>query len=163
MFLRQPIDAVELDHRRCHERAFVAGRRHWHAKHVEPIRHYSGTAVYRKTFELPAGPKPARLLLDFGEVRDLATVRLNGRELATLWKAPWQVDITDAAKPGENKLEVAVTNVWNNRLVGDLDLPEDQRRTFLITPTVKKGSPLLPAGLLGPVTVRFAVEVPAKP
>jgi hypothetical protein len=133
-------------------------------KHAEEgIRHYSGTAVYRKTFELPAGPKPARLLLDFGEVRDLATVRLNGRELATLWKAPWQVDITDAAKPGENKLEVAVTNVWNNRLVGDLDLPEDQRRTFLITPTVKKGSPLLPAGLLGPVTVRFAVEVPAKP
>ena len=89
-------------------------------------------------------------------MRDLATVRVNGQELATLWLAPWRVDITSAVKPGANTLEIVVVNPWNNRLVGDAALPAEQRRTFLAGPTVSKAAPLLPAGLLGPVTVRVA-------
>jgi hypothetical protein len=49
-----------------------------------------------------------------------------------------------------------VVNVWNNRLVGDANLPPEKRRTFLAAPTVKQDSPLLPAGLLGPVILRTA-------
>ena len=125
---------------------------------VEPgIKYYSGTAIYRKTFTLPpaAGNTAStdRILLDLGEVRDMATVRLNGRELGTLWLAPWEVDLTPALHPGENTLEVEVVNPWNNRLVGDAMLPEAQRRTFISVPTVTKDSALLPAGLLGPVRI----------
>ncbi len=89
------------------------------SKRPEPgIKHYSGRATYRKTFELSAasiGRAGTQLTLDLGDVRNLATVRVNGRELATLWLAPWQVDITAAVKPGRNTLEIDLVNTWNNR------------------------------------------------
>ncbi|MBN2505264.1 MAG: hypothetical protein JXQ71_01080 [Verrucomicrobia bacterium] len=126
----------------------------WSHHAEDSIRHYSGTAVYRRVLEVPASrfaDSGLRVVLDLGEVRDLATVRWNGKALGTLWHAPWRLDITRAVKPGANTLEVEVINVWNNRLAGDTALPPAQRRTFLLVPTVKAAAPLLPAGLLGPV------------
>jgi hypothetical protein len=128
-------------------------------KRPEPgIQHFSGTATYRKSFELPASaprtPQSA-LFLDLGRVRDLASVRLNGQELATLWMEPWRVDITAAVKPGVNTLEIEVANVWHNRLVGDAALPAEQQRTWPATPKrLQLKTPLLEAGLLGPATVQ---------
>lgn len=125
------------------------------------IKFFSGKATYRKNFDLSPSQiseNGSRIILDLGEVRDLATVRLNGREIATLWLAPWRVDVTSAVKQGSNVLEVDVVNVWNNRLVGDLALPVEQRRTFLQSPTVNKNAPLMPAGLLGPVVLQHAVH-----
>lgn len=87
---------------------------------------------------------------------------MNGRELATLWLAPWRVDITSAVKPGANTLEIVVVNPWNNRLVGDAALPAEQRHTFLAGPKVSKNAPLLPAGLLGPVRLWTAETVELK-
>jgi hypothetical protein len=126
----------------------------WAQRSEDGIRHYSGKATYRKTLELAAArmtPPGSRLILDLGEVRDLATVRVNGQELRTLWLAPWRLDITSAVKPGANTLEIEIINVWNNRLAGDAALPAAQRRTFLAAATVGRDAPLLPAGLLGPV------------
>ena len=82
-------------------------------------------------------------------------MRLNGRDLGTLWLAPWRLDVTSALKPGENQLEVEVINPWNNRLVGDAALPPAKRLTTLMLATVKPTAPLLPAGLLGPVRLEF--------
>jgi len=92
--------------------------------------------------------------LDLGKVNDIATVRVNGQDLGTLWLPPYRLDITSAVKPGANTLEVEVVNTWNNRLVGDAALPLEQRRTLLTAPTVRKNSPLMPAGLIGPVTTQ---------
>jgi hypothetical protein len=106
------------------------------------------------------------VLLDLGEVRDLATVRVNGQTFPTQWHAPWITDIRHALKCGENIIEVGVVNPWNNRLVGDQALPPDQRLTFLQAPTVGKSTPLIPAGLLGPVVVEkvpvVTLEVPVR-
>jgi hypothetical protein len=128
----------------------------WSTRPEEGIQHYSGKAVYRKTFDLPDSalrtPHSA-LLLDLGDVRDLATVRVNGKYLGTIWTAPWQVDISSVAKTGLNTLEIEVINPWNNRLAGDAALPTNQRRTFITLPSVTKDTPLLPAGLLGPVKI----------
>lgn len=130
--------------------------------HPDPaIRHFSGEAVYRTTFTWPsdrAKNAGVRTILDLGEVRDVAVVRLNGSELRTLWLAPFQLDITEAVRSGKNSLEVTVINVWHNRLVGDAALPVEQRRTTLLAPTVKPDAQLLPAGLLGPVTLRQSME-----
>jgi hypothetical protein len=126
----------------------------WTKRPEDGIKFFSGKATYRKTFELPASQISdfkSQIILDLGEVRDLATVRVNGQEFTTLWTAPWRVDVTAAVKPGVNVLEIEVINPWNNRLVGDALLPEEQRRTVLLSDTVKKSSPLLPAGPLGPV------------
>jgi hypothetical protein len=132
----------------------------WTRRPEAGIKHFSGQATYRRTFEVPASRTPgAALILDLGKVNDIATVRVNGRELATLWLPPYRLDISAAVEPGANTLEVEVVNTWNNRLAGDAALPLAQRRTSLTAPTVSKDSPLLPAGLIGPVTIRQAVEI----
>jgi hypothetical protein len=129
----------------------------WTTRPEEGIQFYSGTATYRTRFELPdfalRTPHSA-LFLDLGKVCDVATVRLNGQDLGTLWTAPWTVDISAAATVGSNFLEIAVINPWNNRLVGDSKLPVERRLTSLSLPTVKTNAPLRAAGLLGPVTVQ---------
>ena len=125
----------------------------WSARPEEEIRHYSGTAAYTKTFRLEALGGGVRHYLDLGSVRDIATIRVNGKDAGTLWKAPWRAEVTALLRQGENTLAIEVTNVWNNRLVGDLALPPAKRRTFLAAPTVGANAPLLPAGLLGPVVI----------
>lgn len=128
----------------------------WTTSADEGIKFYSGKATYRTTFELPAAAlqKKSGLYLDLGRVCDLAVVRLNGRELGTLWTAPWRLDIAAAAQAGVNTLEIDIVNPWNNRLVGDKALPANQRRTSLSLDTIKPNTPLQAAGLLGPVTVQ---------
>jgi hypothetical protein len=115
--------------------------------------------VYRKSFDItPAtlAQKGRHVWLDLGAVADLATVKVNGRDLGTRWIAPWQFDLTAALRPGSNELEIEVINPWNNRLVGDAALPAGQRRTSLSLTTVRANAPLRSAGLLGPVTLRLA-------
>jgi hypothetical protein len=127
----------------------------WTQRPEEGIRHFSGKATYRRTFEVPGRLASCKaLLLDLGEVNDIAVVRLNGRQPATLWRPPYRLDITSAVRSGANTLEVVIVNTWNNRLVGDASLPSGQRSTFLTAPTVGKNTPLHPAGLLGPVLLR---------
>ena len=130
----------------------------WTARPEEGIKHYSGKATYRRTFDIAATRDPREaLLLDLGKVDDIAVVRVNGQELGTLWQPPYRIDISPAVKPGANTLEVDVVNTWNNRLAGDAALPAEQRYTSVTAETVKKNAPLLPAGLIGPVTLQ-AVE-----
>ena len=91
------------------------------------VKYFSGTATYTKTFQVPDGMirKDHRIYLDLGRVQVIAEVKLNGRDLGILWKPPFRVDVTDAVKAGENALEVRVTNLWVNRLIGDQQLPDD--------------------------------------
>ncbi len=88
----------------------------------EGIKYFSGTAAYHRLLELSAEKLHAGLHahLDLGEVRELAEVILNGQSLGVLWKPPFRVDLTPVARAGKNELIVKVTNLWINRLVGDL-------------------------------------------
>lgn len=100
-------------------------------KHPEPgVGHFSGTAVYRVRFTVPAGLfAPDRAYtLDLGAVHVMARLRLNGEPLGLLWKAPYRVVATPSLRPGENTLEIEVINRWANRLVGDEHLPADSER-----------------------------------
>jgi len=96
------------------------------------IKYFSGTATYEKEFDLPAdilGPGARAnyaLTLDLGAVREIAEVTLNSKPLPTLWKPPYSLDISSAAKAGRNRLVVKVTNLWVNRLIGDEQFPEDE-------------------------------------
>ena len=127
----------------------------WTDSDVEGIKYFSGTATYEKEFTLPAAflDKDHAAFLDLGSVKNIAEVSLNGRPLAILWKEPFRVEITDAARPGANHLAIKVTNLWPNRLIGDQRLPEAQRITWASVSLYKPDSPLLPSGLLGPVRV----------
>lgn len=131
------------------------------------LRFYSGLATYSTMLELPALPQDSRLLLDLGDVRDLATVRLNGRRVASLFMPPFTLDVTDHLRTGRNALEIDVANTWRNRLIGDYGKPESGRVTE-VHPLLRKGEPWLPggrgaqldpAGLLGPVKIRIVRTV----
>jgi hypothetical protein len=132
----------------------------WSKRPETGIRHYSGTATYRKTFDFPSlATRHSSLLLDLGRVKNLARVRLNGDDLGVVWTAPWRVDITRAVRARNNELEIEVVNLWPNRLVGDSRLPKEQRRTVTnVGKFNRPDAPLLESGLLGPVTLK--VEKP---
>ncbi len=153
------------------------------------IKYYSGEAAYTRTIELRPelfGPS-RRVYLDLGRVEVMARIRLNGKDLGTVWKPPYLVDLTSAAHPGSNALEVQVVNLWINRLIGDEQLPEDSprnpngtlkewprwlnegktsptgRSTFTAWRLWKKTDVPVASGLLGPVrllaTERFSVAL----
>ena len=126
-------------------------------KRPEPgIKFYSGTAIYKKTFDLanlPSLPKKKAIFLDLGTVDYVARVKLNGRDLGIVWTAPWRVDISGVVKEKGNELEIEVVNTWLNRLVGDAQLPPE-KRLGKTNATYPPDQPLMPSGLLGPVTVR---------
>jgi len=150
------------------------------------VKHFSGTATYVGTLNVPAGykPPPYRLMLDLGIVKEIARVSLNGKDVGLLWKPPFRVDITGLAKPGVNRLEVQVTNLWVNRLIGDEQLPPEAeyspggpikawpdwvygkgkrpatgRIGFPTWNHWTKDAPLLESGLIGPVTLRVGRTV----
>lgn len=118
------------------------------------IKYYSGTAVYHKKFDLDALPaQRQRLLLDLGEVDDAATVQLNGHSLGVLWTKPARVDITGIVKAKDNELDIAVINLWPNRMIYDESLPKAERLTETNIHKYGPASPLLPSGLIGPVNL----------
>jgi hypothetical protein len=124
----------------------------WTNRPEPGIKFYSGTAVYHKKFNWDAAlPQGDRLLLDLGEVHEVASVRLNGRDLGVLWIKPARVDVTDAIKSGDNDLEVTVVNLWPNRLIGDEPLPKALRVTESNVHKFGRASSLWPSGLIGPV------------
>jgi hypothetical protein len=95
----------------------------WTKRSEAGIRYFSGTAIYEKEFNSPE--KSGRLFLDLGVVKNLAEVWLNGEKLGVAWKPPFRVEVTKALRPGKNKLEVRVVNLWPNRLIGDEYQPDD--------------------------------------
>jgi hypothetical protein len=118
------------------------------------VKYFSGVGTYTKT--LQAEPdwfrKGAQLWIDLGDVKNLAVVTVNGKQLGETWHAPYRVDATSALKPGPNEIKIEVVNAWVNRLIGD-EQPGATKYTFADVKPYKANSPLLPSGLLGPVTV----------
>ena len=146
------------------------------------IQHFSGKVTYRNSFHWntthPADHGP--VMLDLGQVEVAATVRLNGSEIGTVWTYPFALDIADALVEGENMLEIEVATLWVNRLIGDAALPDTSgyrpegreperdmvawysanlppppgpRRTFSTHSFFRADDPLVPSGLIGPLTV----------
>jgi hypothetical protein len=120
------------------------------------IKYFSGTGTYSKTIQAPAEwlNQGNQLWLDLGIVRNLAEILVNGKSLGIVWKPPFRVNVTGALKEGENKLEIEVTNLWVNRLIGDMQPGVKKKITYTTMPFYRAESPLLPSGLLGPVTIR---------
>ena len=118
------------------------------------VKYFSGIATYAKNVEAPADwfGNGARLFLDLGDVKFLATVTVNGKDLGEVWHAPYRIDVTSALKAGTNQIEVKVVNTWVNRLIGD-EQPGATKITFTDVKPYKANSQLQSSGLLGPVTL----------
>jgi hypothetical protein len=131
------------------------------SKHGDPgVRYFAGTGTYHRTLDVPAASlgQGSRLWLDLGEVHELAEVRVNGQSLGVVWRPPYRMDLTPALHAGNNTLEVAVTDLWVNRLIRDAQAEETHKISFTVPVFYRGKEPLLPAGLIGPVTLERTVR-----
>ncbi len=140
----------------------------WTELDGDAVKAFSGTAIYTQKFTCPIAS--GDVLLDLGNVASSARVKLNGREIATLIAPPWHVLVPRSALvPGENTLEIAVTNLAANR-IAELDRRDPSWKKFYNTNYPARGNNRGPdgnfsaakwtpraSGLLGPVRVS-AVE-----
>ena len=152
----------------------------WSNHENEAIQHFSGTASYKKEFVLSDDvlQDDKRIELDLGSVAVIAEVIVNGKNAGVLWKAPFRIHIDEFVNKGKNTLEIKVTNLWSNRLIGDENLPLDyprkgkrakplpdwllneterpsKRTTFASWNHYNKNDELKTSGLLGPVQLIF--------
>jgi len=152
----------------------------WSNHKNEDIQHFSGTAIYKNEFEISENllQKDKQIELDLGSVAVIAEVFINGKKVSTLWKAPFRVNVDDFVKKGTNTIEINVTNLWPNKLIGDESLALDydrkgnkikklpdwllnntkrpsKRTTFASWKHWRKNDALLTSGLLGPVKINI--------
>jgi len=99
----------------------------WTEHPDEDIKYYSGIAEYSKTIELDDNfiKKNEICILDLGEVCDIAQVSINNCKPVVLWKKPFQLNVTDLLRDGQNTITIEVANRWINRLIGDEQIPVD--------------------------------------
>ena len=118
----------------------------------ESIRYYSGTIVYDKQIsidQLPAG----NIYLNLHDIGVTAKVTVNGQYAGGVWTPPYRLDISEWLHKGENQISVEVTTTWQNRLIGDSCLPEQERTTWTACNGWSEKDPLQKSGLIGPVTL----------
>lgn len=137
----------------------------WSDSGNEGVKYFSGTATYTKT--LQASPEwfksGTQLWLSLGDVKNLAETSVNHKLLGIVWKAPFRVDLSGAMKPGANAVEIKVTNLWVNRMIGDRQPNAEEQYTFTSPKFYRADSRLLPSGLLGPVQIiQLVVERSGK-
>jgi hypothetical protein len=127
----------------------------WSDNSDSGVKYFSGTGTYTRTIQASADwfKSGAKLWIDLGSVKNLAEVTVNGKSLGIVWHAPYRMDVTSALKPGANEVSIKVTNAWVNRLIGDQQPDATTKYTFADVKPYKANSPLLPSGLLGPVTL----------
>ena len=140
------------------QKVFFEDLSNWIDRPEEGIKYYSGTATYRKSFNLSFKKgNGERIYLDLGDVKHISSVRFNNKDLGVLWCTPWRIDITDYVKETGNFVEIDVINLWANRVIGDWKLPKEQRFTrthdVFRFDMLRASTPLTDAGLLGPVSI----------
>jgi hypothetical protein len=125
------------------------------------VRYFSGRATYRTVLRLTEAQasSASSANLNLGEVHEVAAVRINGKAAGTLWKQPYAVRIDGLLHSGANTIEIDVTNLWPNRLIGDAQNSNGKHYTWTNIRKYTKDSPLLPSGMLGPVRVEPVYSV----
>jgi hypothetical protein len=117
------------------------------------IRYFSGTATY-STHIRPEFRAGDRVILTLSEVHEICTVKVNGRTVGTIWAQPYELDLTDALAPGDNTLNLEVTNLWPNRIIGDAQPGTHTTFTHTNIRKYNATSPLLPSGLVGAIKLK---------
>jgi hypothetical protein len=125
----------------------------WSTSQDERIRYFSGKAIYKNKFTVTTIPAK-QIYIDLGKVMVMAKIKINGQDAGGVWTNPYKVNITKWLKQGENTVEIEVVNNWMNRLIGDQQLPEKDRQTWVNVNPWNANSKLQSSGLLGPVEIQ---------
>ncbi len=118
----------------------------------EAVAYYSGTVTYERKVSIKK--IESEMILDLGNVENIAEVWLNNENIGSRWAPPFIFDIAPYVKEGENHLQVKVTNTWRNQLIYDVRRPEDHKKTWTTNPPRNANEAPSPSGLIGPVVIR---------
>ncbi|MFS4482731.1 glycosyl hydrolase [Hyunsoonleella sp. 2307UL5-6] len=116
------------------------------------VKHYSGTVTYIKTFNLESKGKST--VIDLGDVANIAELWCNGKQVGVKWAPPFEFNVSEAVKVGENQIQVKVTNTWRNQLIFDNIRPKGQKKTWTTNGPKKDEIELEDSGLIGPVVLK---------
>lgn len=102
----------------------------WATHPANEVRFFSGSAVYSLSLhvtgrQLAAMRTGGKAWLCLGDVKNMAEVKVNGKSFPVLWKSPFTCDILTALRKGTNTIDITVTNLWPNRMIGDEHEPDD--------------------------------------
>lgn len=106
---------LRFEGQKAPSRVSLSRAEYWSA--LPESRFFSGTGIYETTMERPSG-NYARMVLELGDVREAAEVRLNGVSQGVSIVPPFEFDLTKALKPGKNRLEIRVVNLPVNGFIG---------------------------------------------
>ena len=147
------------------EATTISSLRSWTDLNIAGVKEFSGTAEYNISFKKPLAVAGS-WVFNLGDVKESATVILNGKKIATLIGPYYSVIIPAMQLEPDNQLRVIVTNGMANRII-DLDKRGIQWRKFYNINmsarlaenrgadglfTTAKWQPR-PSGLLGPVSI----------
>jgi hypothetical protein len=140
------------------ERTYQQQLESWTSSTDFVIKYFSGTVKYSKSLDAPESwfRPGVKILLDFGSVKDIIEVTINGGDLGIFWKPPYQADVSDLIKPGTNQLTLRVTNQWTNQQMGWQVPPQKQApsQSGVAAGSPARGPQTPPeSGLIGPVSV----------
>jgi len=136
----------------------------WTASHNPGVRYFSGSATYHATLQIPSTliiPQH-QLWLNLGDLREIATVAVNGVPVQTMWRPPFVVRIDPQLHAGDNTVDIEVSNLWPNRLIGDLQPTATIHYTHTNVRAYTRNSPLLPSGILEPITLKLVSVQPLR-
>lgn len=119
----------------------------------ERIKNFSGSALYKSSFNLEKMYSDETIYLNTGSINGMAKIKLNGQDVGSVWTAPWRVDISKSIRKGNNVVEIEVVNTWTNRLIGDSKLEAKDRLTHTDITNLSKDSKYEESGLTGTVSV----------
>ncbi len=131
----------------------------WSKNEDPQIRYYSGRVTYTTTFNLDSFSSAqdladaSNLYLVLNNIKNLASVTLNGKDCGIAWTSPYEVEISDAIQPGDNQLVLVVVNTWSNAIQGHDEGMDPFPNIWTNARYRKKDKELLPAGLFGPVEI----------
>ncbi|MDD3038342.1 glycosyl hydrolase [Bacteroides sp.] len=115
------------------------------------VKYFSGMATYTTNANLKKAGKGERMFINFDKVGAMGKIYINGKYAGGVWTTPYKLDVTDFVKNGMNEIKVEVVNTWVNRIVGDLNAPESERRVYCFINPHRPDSPLPASGLIGQV------------
>ena len=123
----------------------------------EKIKYFSGKAVYKTSFDGFDIKRGELIRLNLNKVASMAKVKINGTYVGGVWTYPYTIDITKHINKDRNEIEIEVVNTWVNRMIGDLNLPEEERETKALFNPYNANSHLMESGLIGPVTLEKTI------
>lgn len=115
------------------------------------VKYHAGSGIYTTAVEMKQIGKKQRAYLQFSDIEAMAEVFVNDQYVGVIWTKPYQIDVSDFIRKGNNTISVKVYNTWGNRFWYETKLGSPSEKNIQTTASDKFLKGLLPSGIQGDV------------